>query len=387
MRSTTRRSPPPSVRSSIAPELADAHSTLGFTLFQGRLDARAAREPFERSRELGCGRGDGPRALRAVLGSHAGATGRPARRMERALLLDRLNPLIHRAAGAIAYAARRWEDSIAAGAAGARHESAAVARARGDRRRAADARPHGGGARRSTWPSRSRISGSPGDRRSSNAKAGNEAAARAARAGWSQSSATACCTSRRRCWPSGAARCRRSRALGQRRRARRFRADLRPQRSLPRPAAGRCAVHAVAESPGLRLGCDRAGSVRAGNDSQGNYMRNHDDGPCGRVDDAGTRGLREEGRAACRGAAPASRRRNRRRRREPPPADETVRRRTRTRRMRNSRAATRSSRRLIAGPEMTAIPARAGMAGLERNGQGNAFFDGSRRMAWLIQSR
>jgi tetratricopeptide (TPR) repeat protein len=33
--------------------------------------------------------------------------------MERALLLDRLNPLIHRAAGAIAYAARRWEDSIA----------------------------------------------------------------------------------------------------------------------------------------------------------------------------------------------------------------------------------------------------------------------------------
>ena len=39
----------------IAPELADAHSTLGFTLFQGRLDARAAREPFERSRELGGG--------------------------------------------------------------------------------------------------------------------------------------------------------------------------------------------------------------------------------------------------------------------------------------------------------------------------------------------
>ena len=39
----------------IAPELADAYSTLGFTLFQARLDAAAAREPFERSRELGAG--------------------------------------------------------------------------------------------------------------------------------------------------------------------------------------------------------------------------------------------------------------------------------------------------------------------------------------------
>jgi tetratricopeptide (TPR) repeat protein len=33
--------------------------------------------------------------------------------MRRALPLDRLNPLIHRAAGSIEYAARRWEDSIA----------------------------------------------------------------------------------------------------------------------------------------------------------------------------------------------------------------------------------------------------------------------------------
>lgn len=39
----------------IAPDLSDAHSTLGFTLFQGRLDARAAREPFERSNLSGFG--------------------------------------------------------------------------------------------------------------------------------------------------------------------------------------------------------------------------------------------------------------------------------------------------------------------------------------------
>lgn len=96
----------------IAPDLADAHSTLGFTLFQGRLDARAAREPFERSRELGAGEA-------AVLARFAQYSARCGRHrdavdaMRRALPLDRLNPLIHRAAGSIEYAARRWEDSIA----------------------------------------------------------------------------------------------------------------------------------------------------------------------------------------------------------------------------------------------------------------------------------
>ncbi len=96
----------------IAPELADAHSTLGFTLFQGRLDARAAREPFERSRELGAGEAT-VLARYAQYSARCGRHRQAGEAMERALLLDRLNPLIHRAAGAIAYAARRWEDSIA----------------------------------------------------------------------------------------------------------------------------------------------------------------------------------------------------------------------------------------------------------------------------------
>ncbi len=39
----------------LAPALAEAHSTLGFTRFQGQLDARGAREPFEESRRLGAG--------------------------------------------------------------------------------------------------------------------------------------------------------------------------------------------------------------------------------------------------------------------------------------------------------------------------------------------
>ncbi len=95
----------------IAPGLADAYSTLGFTLFQGKLDARGAREPFERSRELGAGEA-------TVLARYAQYSARVGRKqdaaaaIQRALLLDKLNPLIHRAAGAIEYAARNYRASI-----------------------------------------------------------------------------------------------------------------------------------------------------------------------------------------------------------------------------------------------------------------------------------
>jgi TolB-like protein len=95
----------------LAPELADAHSTLGFTLFQGRLDARAARVPFERSRELGAGEA----TVLARYALYAARTGRrreATEAMQRALVLDRLNPLLHRAAGSIEYAARDWAASI-----------------------------------------------------------------------------------------------------------------------------------------------------------------------------------------------------------------------------------------------------------------------------------
>ena len=95
----------------IAPGLAEAYSTLGFTLFQGRLDAGSAREPFERSRELGAGEA----TVLARYAQFSARTGRDAQAteaMQRALLLDKLNPLIHRAAGSIEYAARRYAESI-----------------------------------------------------------------------------------------------------------------------------------------------------------------------------------------------------------------------------------------------------------------------------------
>jgi TolB-like protein len=95
----------------LAPDFAEAYSTLGFTLFQGRLDARAARAPFERSRELGAGEA----TVLARYAQYSARTGRAAEAAEaigRALVLDKLNPLIHRAAGSIAYAAREYRSSI-----------------------------------------------------------------------------------------------------------------------------------------------------------------------------------------------------------------------------------------------------------------------------------
>lgn len=95
----------------IAPQFADAHSTLGFTLFQGQLDARAAREPFERSRQLGAGEAT-VLARYAQYAARCGREREAAESMQRALVLDKLNPLIHRAAGSIEYAARRYEDAM-----------------------------------------------------------------------------------------------------------------------------------------------------------------------------------------------------------------------------------------------------------------------------------
>ena len=95
----------------LAPDLADAHSTLGYTLFQGRMDARAARAPFERSVQSGSGEA----TVLARYAQYSARTGRDdeaVTAMKRALRLDPLNPLIYRAAGSVEYAARRYAESI-----------------------------------------------------------------------------------------------------------------------------------------------------------------------------------------------------------------------------------------------------------------------------------
>jgi TolB-like protein/Tfp pilus assembly protein PilF len=95
----------------LAPDLADAHSTLGFTLFQGQLDAKAARVPFERSATTGAGEAT-VMARYAQYCARVGRDREATTAMQRAVLLDPLNPLIHRAAASVEYAARRYAKSL-----------------------------------------------------------------------------------------------------------------------------------------------------------------------------------------------------------------------------------------------------------------------------------
>lgn len=97
----------------IAPRLAEAHSALALILFQGELDAKSARAPFNLSRELG--EGDAPVLARfaafcACTGRHEEAL--PA--IKRAILLDPLNALIYRILGTVHFAAKRYSEAVAA---------------------------------------------------------------------------------------------------------------------------------------------------------------------------------------------------------------------------------------------------------------------------------
>jgi TolB-like protein/Tfp pilus assembly protein PilF len=96
----------------IAPDLADAHSTLGYTLFQGRLDARAARDPYERSMRTGAGEAT-VLARYAQYSARCGRAAEARAAIRRAIPLDPLNPLIFRAASSIEFADREYEASIA----------------------------------------------------------------------------------------------------------------------------------------------------------------------------------------------------------------------------------------------------------------------------------
>lgn len=97
----------------LAPEFADAQSTLGSVLFQARLEVAQARAPFDLSYRLGAGDA-------SVIGRYAlycAATGQHREALDaakRAAELDPLNPLTQRALGFVHYAARRYREAIAA---------------------------------------------------------------------------------------------------------------------------------------------------------------------------------------------------------------------------------------------------------------------------------
>ena len=95
----------------LAPDLADGHSALGFALFSGRLDVRGARTPYDRSFTLGAGDADVLNRY-AIYSARTGRFEEARAAIDRAAALDPLNARVFRSVGAIAYAARRYAESI-----------------------------------------------------------------------------------------------------------------------------------------------------------------------------------------------------------------------------------------------------------------------------------
>lgn len=95
----------------IAPDFALGFAALGYALFYGRLDAKAAKAPYERAHELAQSDVD-------VLGRYAVFCARTGRfsdadaAINRAAALDPLNPSMFKSAGNIKYAAKSYQEAI-----------------------------------------------------------------------------------------------------------------------------------------------------------------------------------------------------------------------------------------------------------------------------------
>lgn len=95
----------------IAPTLAEGNLALGFALFTGRLDVASARPYYDRAYQLGRGNAD-VILLFALYCSRAARAREATEAVEQAVALDPINPRAHRAAGSVAYAARRYSDAL-----------------------------------------------------------------------------------------------------------------------------------------------------------------------------------------------------------------------------------------------------------------------------------
>lgn len=95
----------------LAPDLAEGHLALGYAMFAGKLDIRGAWPSYQRAYRLGYGNADIV-LLYALYCSRAGRPAEAKAAVERAVLLDPLNPRAFRAQGSVAYAARRYADAL-----------------------------------------------------------------------------------------------------------------------------------------------------------------------------------------------------------------------------------------------------------------------------------
>ncbi len=97
----------------LAPDLADAHSALGYATFFGRRNAKAARGAFERSAALGQGESD-VMSRYALYCARIGEIETARTAIARAAALDPLNALTQRSVGTVEFTARLYADSITA---------------------------------------------------------------------------------------------------------------------------------------------------------------------------------------------------------------------------------------------------------------------------------
>ena len=95
----------------LAPTLAEGHLALGYARFAGFLDVSGAKPSYDKARELGGGNAD-ILLLYALFTARARHFAAAKTAIERAVVLDPLNPRSHRAAGTIAYAARDYDLAI-----------------------------------------------------------------------------------------------------------------------------------------------------------------------------------------------------------------------------------------------------------------------------------
>lgn len=97
----------------LAPKYSDGHSALGFALFHGSLSLSEAREPFNRSSQLGWGNASALLEF-ARFSAFDGQSGQAIKASTRALALDPVNVRAHAAHCRVLYSTRRYSDAVAA---------------------------------------------------------------------------------------------------------------------------------------------------------------------------------------------------------------------------------------------------------------------------------
>jgi TolB-like protein/tetratricopeptide (TPR) repeat protein len=95
----------------LAPDMASGHLALGNAIFNGQKDVLGARPSYEKAYALGHGDANIVLAY-ALYCARDGRADEAKEAAQRSMSLDPLNPRTYRAAGSIAYAARRYRDAV-----------------------------------------------------------------------------------------------------------------------------------------------------------------------------------------------------------------------------------------------------------------------------------